>query len=250
MIRQRSESLVAWTFRMRTFVRRFVLFTAIASLGAGAVGCSKATESPLRSSYGQGDEEKFQSSVNGLSVLADLFTKAGNSVFIEGELSPRIKATADVIVWAPDDFGVPGVTAIQWIDTWLKAKPGRTLVYIGRDFDAEPVYWRKILAETPAQDAAAVKAKLDHAEQRFQLERKQIPQDARCKWFSIDNSSPHRDVRTLSGDWSAGIDASKVEIELNSRLISPDEAETLLASDDDDLVSRFQVPGGATAQAR
>ena len=48
----------------------------------------------------------------------------------------------------------------------------------------------------------------------------------------------------------AGIDASKVEIELNSRLISPDEAETLLASDDDDLVSRFQVPGGQRAQAR
>jgi hypothetical protein len=246
MIWQRSAWLVAGMFRTRALIRRFVPLGLLLPIVAVIAGCSKSTDPPLGTSYGQGDEEQFQTSVNGLSVLADLFTKAGDSVFIEDNLSPQIKATADVIVWAPDDFGVPGVATIQWIDAWLRAKPGRTLIYIGRDFDAEPVYWRKILVQTPAPDAAAVKRQLDRAEQRFQLERKQIPQDARCEWFSIDNSQPHNDVRTLSGDWSTGIDASKGEIELNSRLISPDEAETLLASDDDELVSRFQVPGGAS----
>ncbi len=48
---------------------------------------------------------------------------------------------AKVIVWAPDDFEPPTDEVWNWLLLWLEEPyTQRTLVYIGRDYDAGPEY--------------------------------------------------------------------------------------------------------------
>lgn len=207
---------------------------AVIALG----GCAKNDNDSLQGDYGE-NTERFSSSVNGLTVLADMFAGAGHTVSVREKLSPALQDAADVIVWAPDDFDVPDRDACNRLDAWLREKENRTLIYIGRDFDARPVYWRKIIAKAPAAERANCQRELDDAEAEFFAERASRPYHATCPWFELDGTSPHRDIRSLDGVWSEGIDAPKVEIELNSRLVPPDDAEILLADGDDAvLVSR------------
>jgi hypothetical protein len=182
---------------------------------------------------------RFSASVNGLTVLGDMFTAAGHTVSLRKELSPVLQEAADVVVWAPDDFNVPDAKTCDLLDRWLRDKEDRTLIYIGRDFDARPLYWRKILAKAPPVDRTRDQKELDESEAMFQSQRATRPQKASCSWFDLDGQAAHRDIRSLDGPWAEGIDASKIEIELNSRLNPSDDADILLADGDDSvLVSR------------
>jgi len=90
-------------------------------------------------------------SVNGTSVLGKMFERAGHTVFSWRMLSPRLRRRADCIVWFPDDFHPPKEQACQWLEGWLREEPGRTLVYVGRDFDAAAWYWETIQPNAPAE---------------------------------------------------------------------------------------------------
>ena len=57
--------------------------------------------------YGQRRAEAGKS-VNGTSILADMFDEAGFKVYSWKYLTPQLQRY-DVIVWAPDDFGLPDV---------------------------------------------------------------------------------------------------------------------------------------------
>jgi hypothetical protein len=221
------------------FVRRkCFLFAAIV---VAACGCGKSSENDetLRSDYGEHGAERFSSSVNGLTVLADMFADAGQTVSIRQKLSTVLKDAADVIVWAPDDFNVPDPDTCNQLDVWLRDKENRTLIYIGRDFDARPAYWRKIIAQAPPADRASYQQELDEAEAAFLAQRSARPERAVCSWFELDGQAVHRDIQSLDGPWTEEIDASKVEIELNSRLVPSNGAEILLADGEDAvLVSR------------
>ncbi|HEX4000554.1 MAG TPA: DUF4350 domain-containing protein [Pirellulales bacterium] len=197
------------------------------------LGCARREgDDSLQGDYGQNHGERFSASVNGLTVLADMLTEAGDTVSTREELSPVLQEEADAIIWAPDDFAVPDPDTCQKIDDWLRAKENRTFVYIGRDFDARPVYWQQIVAQAAPADREKYQKELDQSKAWFTLDRTAVPQSARCEWFSIDGTAPHRDVRSLDGPWADGIDASKVAIELNSRLIPSDDAKNLLACGD------------------
>ncbi len=216
------------------------------ALGGLLAGCSSQSDKELPAQYGQGDDPNFVASVNGLTVLADLFTQAGHHVSSASALNTQLKGSADVIVWAPDDFDIPPPKTVQWFDDWLSAKPNRTLIYIGRDFDAAPLYWQKILPQAPAAQQAQIQAELLKAQAQAALDRAAAPAHAACHWFALDGAAPHRDVRTLDSDsaWAKDIDATKIEIELNSRLIPTGNYDLLLSSEGDPIVSRlkFEVP--------
>jgi hypothetical protein len=210
---------------------------AIAAMCACVSGCRRAGDD-IETDYGERSEGGLESSVNGYSVLAGMFTKAGHTVSHRSSLSPELKKTADVIVYAPDDFGPPSASIVEWFKAWLSEKEGRTLIYIGRDFDAAPVYWRKIWSQVPPAEQAEVDRRLKLAEADFRARRSDI-KDGECDWFKIHTEAPHRDVRTIAGPW-ADVDAGKVEIELNSRILPPDDidSENLLESNEDVLVLR------------
>jgi hypothetical protein len=225
---------------------------AVGGLSAIAVGCWIAaagcarTSDDIETDYGERNEGRLESSVNGYSVLAGMFAKAGHTVSRRSSLSPSLKKAADVIVYAPDDFGPPDKSITDWFDAWLTEKEGRTLIYIGRDFDAAPIYWRKIRPQVSPAQQAEVDRRLRAAEAEFRG-RRGVAKDDECEWFKIYTEAPHRDVRTLAGPWAADIDPAKVEIELNSRFVRPDtdrDLENLLESNEDVLVFRETYVAG------
>ena len=179
------------------------------------------------------------SSVNGTRVLADMFTDRGHKVDSAYELSPSL-LKADVIVWFPNDFEAPSTDVREWLGNWLIAGPDRTLIYVGRDFDAAPGYWKKISGRLPAAEQKAVAFEMQAAETELALARKKLPDVSGNEWFDISGKLDRREVHTLAGPWSQGVDAGKVDIELNGRLTPVDWAESLLESDRDVLVGRLR----------
>jgi hypothetical protein len=202
---------------------------AVVSAVAGCVllaGCERKHDD-IETEYGERSETRLASSVNGYSVLADMFAKAGDTVSTQSDLTPELKESADAIVYAPDSFAPPDEETVTWFEQWLLAKSDRTLIYIGRDFDAAPLYWRKIRSQVPAKDRPEVDRRKRAAQAEFLIKRSGMPKETtNCKWFNIASGKlDHRDVRKLAGDWSAGTNENEIEIELNSRIEANDEVE-------------------------
>jgi hypothetical protein len=208
------------------FLPLFLLFT----------GCSR----DLDTVYGQRQGPNASNSVNGTAVLGDMFEKAGHHVFSWRSLSPRLQKRADCIVWFPDDFKPPSKEVRKWLDDWLTEDADRTLIYVGRDFDAAPWYWEHISTNVPAEQQTRVRELRSRADNRFSSDRDRLPKTEDCDWFAIDSTKPLRKPKTLEGKpaWLDGIDAKRTDIELRSRVAPPKTAETLLRSGDDVLVSR------------
>ena len=82
-------------------------------------------------------------------------------------------------------------------------------------------------------------------EDDFDIDRQAIPQNEDCQWFTVDGKDRPRKVRTLQGEpeWLDGIDPSKLEIELRSRILKSRMAKVLLESQRDLLISREQKDG-------
>jgi hypothetical protein len=210
------------------------------SVCLAAAGCER-TPDDLESEYGQRSENRLASSVNGYGVLADMFAKAGHAVSTQSDLTPELKDSADVIVYAPDDFAPPNKKTINWFEKWLEGKEERTLIYIGRDFDAAPIYWRKIRPQVPPKEQLEVDRRMQQAEAEFRARRRMMPDKAHCTWFDIDAKAPHLDIKSLDGVWSLNIDPPKVEIAINSRItaVAGDrDTDRLLIGDGQTLVFR------------
>jgi hypothetical protein len=67
-----------------------------------------------------------------------------------------------------------------------------------------------------------------------------------CPWFTIDRSNKSRSVQTLSGvpEWIAGINPSKLDVRLHGRIVPASDAEVLLKSKNDVLVSSRDIGNG------
>jgi hypothetical protein len=175
-----------------------------------------------------------------------MFSRAGHKVYSWHYLSPRLHERADCIVWFPDDYKPPAANVRQWLDAWLADKPGRTLIYVGRDYDAAPQYWKKVAPGAPPAQAPLVQSEITSEQSRVTGDRASLPSKEDCEWFALDSTVKPRQVKTLEGDpaWLDGVDPAKVDIELQSRLDPPDDAKVLLASKKDVLVSSTPVYGG------
>lgn len=177
--------------------------------------------------------------MNGTAVLAEMFEKAGHRVFSRSALSPGLKQKAQCIVWFPNDFQPPQDEVRQWLEEWLDEAPGRTLIYVGRDFDAEPGYWAKVEPGAPSDQLPEIQRRRQLAASEHQKQHAAMTAPQSSPWFTFDGSKPSRSVRSLEGDprWTEGIDARQLEITLESRLIPADAAEVRLGSEGDALVT-------------
>jgi hypothetical protein len=216
----------------RSVATNAMLAAALLLLLAG--GC----QPPFETRYGRTSGSGL-SSVNGTRVLADMFSDSGHKVDSRYQLSPKLMK-ADVIVWFPDDFDAPSTEVHQWLADWLRDAPDRTLIYVGRDFDAAPSYWKKLAGRVSADNQKTVARQQQEADAEFAKDRQAIPDEAKCDWFDISGKLDPREVYSVEGPWSEGIDAARVEIELKGRLTPVDWAESLLESDKDVLVGRLR----------
>ena len=131
-----------------------------------AIGC----EENLNSIYGQ-RQGLGSGSVNGTAVLAEMFEKAGHTVVSMRLLSPRLRKRAEAIVWVPDDFDPPSDEVRDWLEKWLSEGSGRTLIYVGRDFDAAPWYWEKVAPEAPAALQPEIAYRRQSAQSIYDIKR-------------------------------------------------------------------------------
>ncbi len=206
------------------------------------VGC--ASDQYLDDTYGRHDQMSG-AAVNGTRVLGQMFEQAGHRVSRWYAMSPSL-AEADVIVWVPDDYEPPKREAQEWLENWLVEQPDRVLIYVGRDFDAAPLYWSKARPlAPPALKAEFAKRQLiaegdEAAERPTSLSNSSWP-----GVMKLDNSATPNKVKSLAGPWSKGIDASKIEIERETRLLPVGEHEVLLATGSGDpLVSTVYFSSG------
>lgn len=191
-------------------------------------------------------------SVNGTAVLADMFAQSGFEVRTIDRLSPRLRKEVDVIVWFPTDFEPPTEKQREFLERWLADGVERTLVYVGRDYDAAPHYWRKIQPLVAKEDAAKIGKLADEAEFARGSYGGMKPADAYARWFTIQHTKSERMVKQLAGPWAEGIDATKVTIPLRGTLaepkstdakdqddpLPPDEIDVLLSGDGSPLAFR------------
>ncbi|MDA7979259.1 MAG: hypothetical protein MPJ50_10890 [Pirellulales bacterium] len=178
-------------------------------------GCDSSNQ--LETWYGSSTPLRGDTSVNGLGVFSQMFSAAGHDVASTTILSPRAEELADVIVWAPRDFGRPSQDAVDWIENWLAQGPDRTLIYIHRDYDAGPAYWREVGPTAPANVQNEVKRQTTLASNDFLGRRASLPVgQTDFTWFTATGGSKPRTVTSLQGrpEWTSAIDATKLEIEL------------------------------------
>ncbi len=200
---------------MRRGTAVFVLLALLAG------GCSHQEQ--IREDYGM-RSGPAGSSVNGLGVLADMFDDAGCDVFSWRRLSPQLN-DYHVIVWAPDDFQAPTPEQREFLDKWLQSDTGRSLVYIGRDFDAVVRYWDIVVPSTSAEQKPEITRRLAQAQSRHDRARVLMPANAVTDWFVVRRDYPLRRVNELSGPWSENIDAARADIWVHGRLDVPTAAE-------------------------
>ncbi len=161
--------------------------------------CGGCGQGGIDSAYGQRNAPGEFRSVNGTAVLGEMFQQAGHKVLSWRLLSPRLYERADCIVWFPDDFEPPGNDTREWLEQWLRDQPGRTLIYVGRDFDAAAWYWDKIDPHVPKEQRAEFLNRRAAAKTDFRVERGQIPESEDCQWFTVEQKYKPRKVATLDG---------------------------------------------------
>lgn len=195
----------------------------------------------LQDDYGRRNGPTVFASVNGTAVFADMCEARGHTVFSWPVLSPRLQDRADCIVWFPNDYEPPNRNVQRWLERWLKAKPNRTLIYVGRHFDSVGWYWENVgTGSLPAEELSEIGRRRKEARRNFGQALKPLAPSTDHDWFVLDGRHQHRKVTTLEGDpdWLRGIDPTKASLELNTRLQPPPEADVLLSSEGDAIVFR------------
>jgi hypothetical protein len=185
---------------------RLALAVVVACALAATTGCLRTDG--VDTTYRRSGEGAM--SVAGTGVLSEQFRSAGYSVTNDNKLSPAFEK-CNVIVWTPDSFAEPDVRAVNYLQKWLKEGNDRTLVYIGRDYDAASEYWRRVQTQAPADQAIEVARRLALA-QSDHASRRRKTTTAKSTWFQIKPVANSRPAERLAGPWSTYIDASKAEI--------------------------------------
>jgi hypothetical protein len=103
-----------------------------------AIGCGQKL--PLEE-YGE-SSSSGSASLSGFTAMRALFEASGRRTMDTNLLSQRLDGYGS-IVWTPDRYSPPTAAECTWIDTWLERNDGSTFIYVGRDYDAGPDYWRE-----------------------------------------------------------------------------------------------------------
>jgi hypothetical protein len=225
----------------------------VAALLLTAVGCRDQVDV----TYGSRSPMSAES-VNGTHVLSDMFESYGHRVVSWRALSPKLREKADVIVWFSQGFDPPPANVRDWLEAWLREQPDRTLIYVGRDFDAARPYLERVKKGPPpltAGQALEIDALLVESDAEFYPARGRAS-GGDGDWFSIDLKSQPKSVRKLNGsvDWVDGIQPGNLGIELEGRVRPGVNLNVLLEDEQKNLVlgemevgdSRiFVVPNGS-----
>jgi hypothetical protein len=202
--------------------------------------------------YGRRRGVDAAGSVNGTAVLADLYRAARRRVSTGVRFSPALEKY-NTIVWFPDDFAPPDEAHRQRLEEWLQNGSNRTLVYVGRDYDAAIDYWQRLKADASPELSDEILRRDAESRARHEAIRSAMPIDEYARWFAVRRDDKPYDAQILSGPWADGIDAKQTDIHLEGRVSLPPygdidtlddpfrhrDFDVLLASGDEPLVFRL-----------
>ncbi len=185
-------------------------------------GCSK---SRIENVYGR-SRAPDGNSVNGTAVLAGMFRAAGHRVSTANRISPAL-SRFDVLVWAPDDFRVPSIHQRAALEQWL-AVGNRTLIYIGRDYDAAPQYWQQIRSQLSSSEQWAAEGERGRAMARHDERVVAEPSRQFGRWFTLDREIGWHKVDALQSEhgWTDGVDVAATDIYVRTRLSPAQDEDT------------------------
>jgi hypothetical protein len=223
--------------RFRVRLASLVLFVA--------AGCSPG----VNTQYGRSRND----SINGTGVLAGLFRDRGHEVRAALRLTDELRAWADVIVRFSTSPGPPPKDEAEWYAHWLDEHSGRRVVYVTRDYDAEPDYWRRARAQLPENAPDRLRDRIDEELKGAEKWADHLPVRHKAtarpdEWFSVKPGAKGklglrkpRVCKQLGGPWSKDVVAKDVALVRDDTLKA--ESETvLLTGDGETLVMSWTRP--------
>ena len=148
--------------------------------------------------YGKVRGKSAGTSVNGVSVLADMLRDRGHSVARYGRLSPKIERY-DTLIWFPQNKNCPSNEAVARLEQWLDNGYQRTLIYVGYDFAGEIDLYRQLVDQAKGEQKervmrALAEAQMQEDDRRYGDESDDWritftggkPTDTRCRWFELE----------------------------------------------------------------
>jgi hypothetical protein len=215
---------------------------------ASVAGCGATSINAMR--YGQSAGVAGHN-IQGTSLLASMFRDAGYRLTTARTLGRTVNR-ANVVVWFPDRFSPPSNSSCDFFENWLGETPGRTLVYVGRDYHADVAYWRRMNDQAAAAGNAEPRALYDlqriyaRARANEQARASRRSESESCRWFRVDRDILPRDADNLRGAWAEQAAEAKYPAVVSTHWtlqgIHADHAETLLASGDELLVTKISRP--------
>lgn len=176
----------------------------------------------IKSGYGRTKGSDYRTSVNGTSVLAELYRNYDYEVRSWNKLSPRIE-NFQTIIWFPDELETPTAEAVDRIESWLTDSSDRTFIYVGRQFDAEELMWKKMLENAAPEQREKIERRLAQVQAENDGFLTQPINTREGKIYYDESVRYWRKANKLSGPWAGGIDAEKAEIWMYSPLLVPDQ---------------------------
>ena len=203
--------------------------------------------SDISTIYGR-RRSRARTSVNGISVFAEMFSQRGHRVTTWRLLSPRLKRS-HVIVWTPNSFELPTQKEIEYLETeWLGTGDYRlrTLIYVARDYEASVEYWRQHSLQTNGERFINSRRNLARAQSDHAYTRSLTGKELECEWLSIKNTQNFIPVTPTTGTWSSFVDSEASNITVAGIMKLPDagaaanlQTELLLGSEETPLIFRL-----------
>ena len=188
----------------------------VAMLMVCVVGCGGEKQAPeITTGYGRSAGKDFSSSVNGTSVIKDLFRRSGSKVSTAHSISPKIE-DFDTIVWFRDRFEAPTADAILRLEEWLAVGSQRQLILIGRDHDSGIAYWENVVGRAQGEKLIKAKRRLGQVKSEF-YGRRMTADSENCDWYK-SKLADHEAATRFSGTWSKQLNGSAADIYVGTPL--------------------------------
>lgn len=176
---------------------RLACFCIVMLTAITITGCSGEQEI-VHTEYGKIRGLSAGTSVNGVSVLADMLRDRGHSVARYGRLSPKIERY-ETLIWFPENKSCPSDEAVERLEDWLDNGYQRTLIYVGYDFAGEIDFYRQLVEQSEGEQKeramrALAEAQLkedsslyhdNSVDWRYSFNGGE-PRDERCRWFDLE----------------------------------------------------------------
>jgi hypothetical protein len=194
-------------------LREFTVYLLGLAILVSMVGCGRSGNGAR---YGESVGFDGVSGLSGYGTLRKLFQSQGYRTFTARSLS-RSLDSMQVVVWTPDTNTPPSKLARDFFDEWLKeGNGGKTLVYVGRDYNASGEYWKQMVEREPV--GSKTDAFVEEMLVRLEDVESDLTEKVFARWFEVDPNQVGEEVNGLRGAWADGIDVSKTHIWTRTQL--------------------------------